>query len=90
MCDYDKRTAMHLAASEGHTELVKFLLNVGHVRVDPRDRWNRTTRDDAETFGYGTIVQLLDQAEQKVGKGAKWSGGTRRREERRGTVGELK
>lgn len=82
MCDYDKRTALHLAASEGHTELVKFLvkttvllstfllaqINVGHVQVDPRDRWNRTPRDDADTFGYRDIVQLLDKAQQKVSK----------------------
>lgn len=39
LCDYDKRTAMHLAASEGHPEIVKFLLNVAKVKPDPKDRF---------------------------------------------------
>lgn len=38
MPDYDKRTALHLAASEGHLEVVQFLLNTGKVRIDPKDR----------------------------------------------------
>lgn len=38
MADYDKRTALHLAASEGHVELVKFLINVVKVKHDPKDR----------------------------------------------------
>lgn len=38
MSDYDKRTALHLAAAEGHIETVKFLVNIARVKVDPRDR----------------------------------------------------
>uniref|UniRef100_A0A915DX07 Uncharacterized protein n=1 Tax=Ditylenchus dipsaci TaxID=166011 RepID=A0A915DX07_9BILA len=45
LCDYDKRTALHLAASEGYIEIVKFLINIAKVRVDPRDRWNRRPQD---------------------------------------------
>jgi glutaminase len=38
MKDYDKRTALHLAACEGHTQVVEFLLNTAKVQPEPRDR----------------------------------------------------
>uniref|UniRef100_A0A7E4UNM0 glutaminase n=1 Tax=Panagrellus redivivus TaxID=6233 RepID=A0A7E4UNM0_PANRE len=62
MPDYDRRTALHLASSEGHLETVKFLINIARVKPDPRDRWNRTPYDDAVTFGYTVIATLLDKA----------------------------
>lgn len=37
--DYDGRTALHLAAAEGHVACVKFLLEVCNVPVNPHDRW---------------------------------------------------
>jgi glutaminase len=36
--DYDGRTALHLAAAEGHVACVKFLLEVCNVPVNPHDR----------------------------------------------------
>ena len=44
--DYDGRTALHLAAAEGHLEAVQFLLARG-VDVNATDRWGRTPLDDA-------------------------------------------
>ena len=38
MADYDKRTALHLAASEGHFDVALFLLEIGKVKPDPKDR----------------------------------------------------
>lgn len=41
--DYDNRTALHLAASEGHASIVELLL---HYKADVNldDRWHRTVR----------------------------------------------
>ncbi|PIO59335.1 glutaminase, partial [Teladorsagia circumcincta] len=35
--DYDRRTPLHVAASEGDLNMVKFLVNVAKVDVDARD-----------------------------------------------------
>lgn len=39
--DYDKRTALHLAASEGHAPIVELLL-LYKADVNLQDRWSRT------------------------------------------------
>uniref|UniRef100_A0A914EFU2 glutaminase n=1 Tax=Acrobeloides nanus TaxID=290746 RepID=A0A914EFU2_9BILA len=59
--DYDKRTALHLAAAEGHFDCVEFLLNTVKVRADPKDRWNRTPLDDAKSESHSSIVRILQK-----------------------------
>lgn len=39
--DYDKRTALHLAASEGHAPIVELLLHY-NANVNLEDRWKKT------------------------------------------------
>jgi Ankyrin repeat len=41
--DLDGRTAMHIAACEGHLEVVKLLLR-WRANVNARDRWGSTVR----------------------------------------------
>lgn len=62
MQDYDKRTALHLAASEGHADVVDYLLNVAHVKPDSKDRWKRTPLHDAQSENHQLIVALLQRS----------------------------
>ena len=62
MADYDKRTALHLAAAEGHFELALFLLNTAKVKPDPKDRWNRTPLNDARSQNHVQLMHLLEKA----------------------------
>merc|ERR1712110_567443 len=44
--DYDKRTALHLAATEGHLEVVKYLIHKG-AKTNVKDRFGSTPLADA-------------------------------------------
>ncbi|XVF22557.1 hypothetical protein REPUB_Repub12eG0182000 [Reevesia pubescens] len=57
--DYDRRTALHLAACEGWTEVVVLLLEKG-ADVNSLDRWGRTPLSDARSFGHHEICKLLE------------------------------
>ncbi|XP_055686393.1 glutaminase liver isoform, mitochondrial isoform X2 [Lutzomyia longipalpis] len=66
LSDYDGRTALHLAAAEGHKDCVMFLLEQCGVPHDPRDRWGNMPIDEAETFGHHAIVEYLRAWAEKV------------------------
>uniref|UniRef100_A0A3Q3E9Y7 glutaminase n=1 Tax=Hippocampus comes TaxID=109280 RepID=A0A3Q3E9Y7_HIPCM len=59
--DYDSRTALHIAAAEGHVEAVIFLTD--ECKVDPyiKDRWGNTPLDDARQFDHHVIATILQQ-----------------------------
>lgn len=50
MCkgDYDARTALHLACSEGHFSIVQYFIENGYFKdILVKDRWGNTPLDDA-------------------------------------------
>uniref|UniRef100_A0A8C6LGU4 glutaminase n=1 Tax=Nothobranchius furzeri TaxID=105023 RepID=A0A8C6LGU4_NOTFU len=57
--DYDSRTALHVAAAEGHAEVVRFLLEACKVNPIPKDRWGNTPMDEAVHFGHHDVVTIL-------------------------------
>ncbi|XP_077243970.1 serine/threonine-protein kinase 12-like isoform X4 [Tasmannia lanceolata] len=57
--DYDKRTALHLAASEGHASIVELLIQY-NANVNLEDRWHRTPLTDARLYGHRDICRILE------------------------------
>ena len=57
--DYDGRTALHLAASEGQAEVVEYLIR-RKVNADVKDRWGGTPSKDAKRGKHKIIVELLE------------------------------
>ncbi|KAI1899996.1 hypothetical protein AGOR_G00067670 [Albula goreensis] len=59
--DYDSRTALHVAAAEGHVEVARFLTQVCKVNPFVKDRWGNIPLDDALQFGQEKVVKLLQE-----------------------------
>lgn len=66
--DYDGRTALHVAAAEGHEDVVELLLR-GGVQHSPKDRWGGTPLDDATRAKYAPVVAILTAHGAQLGKG---------------------
>lgn len=59
--DYDQRTPLHLAASEGHKNVVLWLIENG-ASVSVRDRFGNTPMHDAMRHHHDQVVGILREA----------------------------
>ena len=58
--DYDGRTPLHLASSNGHLNIVKYLIEHSLLKnINPKDRWGNTPLDDAKRENFGEIIDYL-------------------------------
>eukprot|EP00549_Striatella_unipunctata_P016476 CAMPEP_0118725992 /NCGR_PEP_ID=MMETSP0800-20121206/33447_1 /TAXON_ID=210618 ORGANISM="Striatella unipunctata, Strain CCMP2910" /NCGR_SAMPLE_ID=MMETSP0800 /ASSEMBLY_ACC=CAM_ASM_000638 /LENGTH=182 /DNA_ID=CAMNT_0006634751 /DNA_START=21 /DNA_END=570 /DNA_ORIENTATION=- len=57
--DYDKRTAIHIAAAEGNLAAVKILVQHG-ANINVKDRWNNGIMDEAKSVQSGQLVEYLN------------------------------
>lgn len=58
--DYDGRTALHVAASEGHYTCCEYLLKTCSASPYTIDRWGKTAKDNAEEFNHSRVVRLIN------------------------------
>ena len=65
--DYDKRTALHLAASEGLLQVVQVLVDELGANPSVVDRWGGTPLDDAVRSGHAEVAAFLQSRNASIG-----------------------
>ncbi|XP_073154238.1 potassium channel SKOR-like isoform X2 [Henckelia pumila] len=59
--DYDNRTPLHIASSQGYYMMAKLLLEAG-ASVFIKDRWGNTAVDEARMSGNKNMIRLVEDA----------------------------
>jgi len=64
--DYDKRTPLHLACTEGHLDVALELISHGAL-VSVKDRWGNSPLNDAESHGHVHMnTHLMKRYQEEV------------------------
>lgn len=58
--NFDGRTALHVAASEGHIDIVRLLVSNG-VLVSQKDRWGHTALSEAQSNFHTEVTEILHE-----------------------------
>ena len=58
--DYDKRSPLHLACSEGHLEIVQYLIEICKCNINISDRWDNKPLDDAIREKHQHIIDYIN------------------------------
>ena len=58
--DYDDRTALHVACSEGNVSAVEVLIVEGNADASLRDRWGLTPLEEASRVGARAVMMFLE------------------------------
>jgi len=61
VCDYDKRTPLHIAASNNNLDILKALLSVKNINVNPIDNFEMTPYHDALVNKNYEVAKLLSK-----------------------------
>ena len=73
--DYDGRTALHLAACEGHFNVIRFLVETCKVDINVEDNWGNIPVDEARRRGFKDIVKYLENQHPYETSSNEWSEG---------------
>ena len=57
--DYDRRTALHVASSEGHLDVVQYLVAQRGAKINRSDRWGGSPLDDAHRHRHTDVARYL-------------------------------
>ncbi len=61
--DYDRRTPLHIAASEGNLTAVKVMVEAG-ADLSVKDRWDNSIHDEAKRINSVKVIEYLKSLEQ--------------------------
>ena len=68
VCDYDKRTPLHVCVAEGRKECFVILMESG-ANCDAKDRWGSTPIDEGKRCGHDELVERMMQKKGGGGGG---------------------